>query len=186
MDAGGLGVLRRFVPVLVLAFVVGSLFRLGNVLGMPVLRMFGTQGIVVIGLMLAWNIKRLQIEDGLRRLDESLKSLPSRVKVQPLTGAGKMPLWLVESEGRRILLGGSDIAQSMGKRRARSALERHAASLLKAAESHGLTRDGRELTPALVLLRRRASESDQIRAGSFPRPVVLVNPEGVDRLVSGG
>jgi len=179
-------VLRRFFPVLVLAFVVGSLFRLGNVLGMPVLRMFGTQGIVVIGLILAWNIKRLQIEDGLRRLDENLKSLPRKVKVRPLSAAGKMPLWLLESDGRRILLGGSDIAQSMGKRRARLALERHAASLLKAAESHGLMDDGRELTAALVLLRRRVSERDEIRVGSFRRSVVLVNPEGVDRLVSGG
>lgn len=177
--------LRRFVPVLILAFVVGSLFRLGNDLGVPALRMFGTQGIVVIGLLLAWNLKRLQTEDGLRRLDESLKALPQGVKVRSVESAGKMPLWLLEGKGRRVLLGGSNIAQSMGARRAWRALERHAEHMLNAAQSRGLLQGASEVTAALVLLRRRAGGRSKIEVKSFSQPVLLVNPEGIDQLLGG-
>lgn len=178
--------LRRFLPVLILAFVVGSLFRLGDTLGIPVLRMFATQGIVIIGLITAYNLKKLQTEDGLRRLDECLKELPGDVKVSPLAPVGRLPLWLVETDGRRILLGSSDVANSLRGRRAIWALKRHGQRLLAAAERHGLLQDSRELTAALVLLRKGAGERRQIEIESFGRPVVLVNPEGIETLVRAG
>lgn len=178
--------LRRFLPVLVLAFVVGSLFRLGNELGIPVLRMFGTQGIVIIGLIAAYNLKKLQTEDGLRRLDQHLKGLPADVKVSSLPPVGRLPLWLLEREGRRILVGGSDVANSVRGRRAARALKRHGQQLLAAAERLGLLQNPRELTAALVLLRKGVGERKEIEIESYGRPVVLVNPEGVETLVRAG
>lgn len=178
--------LRRFIPVLILAFVVGSLFRLGDVLGIAVLRMFGTQGIVVIGLMVAYNLKKLQTEEGLRRLDAHLKELPEDVKVSPLPPVGRTSVWLLEKEDRRVLVGSSDIANSMKGRRALRALQRHGEKLLLAAQQHGLLQSPRELTAALVLLRKGAGEQGQIDIESFGRPVVLVNPESVGKLVTSG
>lgn len=178
--------LRRFLPVLILAFVVGSLFRLGDALGIPVLRMFGTQGIVIMGLLVAYNLKAMQTEEGLRRLDAHLKELPAEVKVKPLPAVGRLPLWLLEKGGRRILVGSSDLANSVRGRRALRALKRHAEKMLATAEQQGLLQSPRELTAALVLLRKTAGEQREIEIESFGRPVVLVNPEGIESLVTAG
>lgn len=177
--------LRRFVPVLILAFVVGSLFRLGDELGIPVLRMFGTQGIVVIGLIVAYNLKKLQTEEGLRRLDAHIKELPSDVTVRTLPPVGKLPLWLIEGKDQKVIVGSSDIANSVRGRRALRALTRHGERILAAAQQHGLLQNPRDVTAALVLLRKGAGERDEIEIESFGRPVLLINPEGVGKLVAG-
>ena len=84
-------------------------------LGMPVLRMFGTQGIVVIGLILAWNIKRLQIEDGLRRTRRKLESPALQGQsAAPLSVPGRCPFGLWKARAAHPSWG-SDIAQSMGE-----------------------------------------------------------------------
>lgn len=176
--------MRRWIPVLALAFVVGALFRLGNELGIAVLRMFGTQGIVVIGILVAWNIKRLQVEDGLRRLELALKSLPGDVRVRPLGKEGAPSLWLLEGRGRRILLGTSDVANSVRARRAQRLLVRDAARVVEQARAAGAAADD-EHEVALVLLRRSAN------GGGPPvevsgRQVVLVNPEKLGKLFEGG
>ncbi|MFO7319567.1 MAG: hypothetical protein LOD85_07975 [Clostridia bacterium] len=176
--------MRRWVPVLVLAFVVGALFRLGNELGVAVLRMFGTQGIVIIGILVAVNLKRLQAEDGLRRLEEQLQALPDRVRVQAVRGPGRPPLWLVEADGRRVLVGTSDLANSVGAGRAWRLLCRRAEELAQAARAHGLAPG--EATLALVLLRRRAAEGQTVEIAGWERPVVVVNPENVGRLLASG
>ena len=99
--------------------------------------MFGTQGIVIIGLMVAFNFKTMQTEEGLRRLDAHLKELPADVKVQPLPPVGRLPLWLIEKDDRRLLVGSSDLANSVRGRRALRALKRHAERVLPPLISRG-------------------------------------------------
>lgn len=176
--------MRRWLPVLALAFVVGALFRLGNELGIAVLRMFGTQGIVVIGILVALNLKRLQTEDGLRRLEEAIKALPPDVRVQPLGEAGRLPVWLLEGSGRRVLLGASDVANSVRSGRATRLLLRQADQVLQAAKERLGAVEG--LTAALVLLRRAAGADQALEGGPLERPVSLVNPESIGRLFENG
>jgi len=176
--------LRRWIPVLALAFVVGALFRLGNELGIGALRMFGTQGIVVIGVLVAANVKRLQTEEGLRRLDEHLRALPRDVNVRPLGMAAGHPLWLVEGKGRRIVLGTSAVANSVRAGRAFRLLQRDAEAMLQAAAEHGVAAD--EVTAVLVLLRRAVGPDGRIEVGTFQRPVALVNPESIVGLFESG
>src|SRR5690625_2041659 len=69
---------RQLVPLLVVAFAVGALFRMYNITGIGFYRMFGTFGIVVIGLLGTRIVSSWQLKDATAGMHEVLAALPEQ------------------------------------------------------------------------------------------------------------
>ena len=173
--------LKRFAPLLVIAFVTGFLFRMGNQFEIPVLRMFGTWGIVAIGIWGGRILRAIQREDGIRRVEESLEALKPEVRAERVAAVGALPVWMLETEKGKILLGTSDVANGARPARAERTLTRDALAMLGEARRLGLVGGGEPCSAALVLLRKavRGTTRLEFDGGS----VALVNPEGLSGLV---
>lgn len=76
----------RFWPLLVIAFFVGSLFRLYIETGIGFFRMFGTLGIVVLGAVASRIIVRAQLDEGERLIHSAMQNLPPECDVWRLSG----------------------------------------------------------------------------------------------------
>ena len=175
--------LRRTLPILLLAFAAGALFRFGNQYDIPVLRMFGTWGIVAIGLIGARNLRALQARTGLKELEEALRALPAGVELAEVPAAGG-PAWVLSASKGKLVLGTSDLANSVRGKRAERALREQAIRTVNAAFEAGLLRHGDRAAAALVLLRRRVREEERsLPVEGIPDPVLLVNPEEVGSLL---
>lgn len=174
--------LTRFWPVLVLAFVTGLLFRLGDQYGIAVLRMFGTQGIVIIGLVCAHIVRSIQREDGIRRVEESLQSMAGILKFERIGRMGALPFWMIETQGGKLLLGASDIPNSSRPGRAARSLTRQARAMLDAVQGQAET-GLMGYKAALVLLRKGVHGIGHLELDEGTR-VALVNPEGLPDLLS--
>lgn len=177
--------MKRWIPILILALIVGMMFRYANQFGIPVIRMFATQGIVVIGFLAARALKTSQMEDGIRRVTEALEHLPESVEVVDTGYVGRHPIWLIQMGGRKILMGGSDLPQSASVKRAARTVLKQSEQLLNYGMNHGLIKPGEDsVRPTLVLLRRKlaqqATEVDMLD----PRfSLTLVNPEGIGQMI---
>ena len=174
--------LRRFFPLFVVAFLVGLLFKLGDQYQVPVLRMFGTQGIVVIGIWGAWILRSLQREDGIRRVEEGLGAIGPGVRVRRVGSVRSLPLWMVDTGKGKILLGASDVAESVGESRAARTLGRQARQMLAAARDLGALEGSERIAAALVLLRKRVNGERRVDAGEGAT-IALVNPEGLSGFI---
>lgn len=175
--------LRRTLPILLLAFAVGALFRFGNQYGIPALRMFGTWGIVAIGLIGARNLRMLQTRSGLQELEEALRTLPPGVKLAeaPLAGG---PAWVLTGSKGKLVLGTSDLANSVRGARAARALKQQAVRAVNAAFQAGLLHHGDRAAAAVVLLRKRVKEEERsLAVEGLPDPVLLLNAEEVGALL---
>lgn len=176
--------LRRTVPILLLAFAVGALFRFGNQYSIPALRMFGTWGIVAIGLIGARNLRLLQTKGGLDELQSELSRLPSGIELHEAPPLDRSPAWLLTTGKGKLLLGGSDLPHSAKGRRAERTLTAQAVRLINSAFEAGLIQHGDRVGAALVLLRKRVKDEERYLAvEGIPDPVVLVNPEEVGTLL---
>lgn len=183
-DGGVKPLLRRTWPILLLAFAVGALFRFGNEYSIPVLRMFGTWGIVAIGLVGARSLRRFQAEAGLAELTEALDRLPQGLELQEAPPVDGVPAWLLTSPRGKLLLGGSDVPHSAKGARAARVLTGQAVRLVNGAFNAGLIAHGDRVGAALVLLRKRVNERERYLAiEGLPDPVILVNPDEVDALL---
>jgi len=175
--------LRRMLPILLLAFAVGALFRFGDEYGIPVLRMFGTWGIVAIGLIGARSLRQLQARSGLEELTEALRIAPPGVELAeaPLAGG---PAWVLTGRKGKLVLGASDLANSVRGARAERALREQAIRTVNAAFQAGLLRHGDRAAAAMVLLRKRVKDEERsLPVEGLPDPVLLVNPEEVGALL---
>lgn len=177
-------ILRRFMPLLIIAFVTGILFRIGDQHGIAVFRMFGTWGIVVIGIWGSSILRGLQRESGLATVEERLKELSGKVRIERLGAANQLPVWMVHAPRGTLLLGASDVSNSARKGRAAQLLRRQAQAVIDAAAKHGAWRGDERPQAALVLLRRglKGGKESLSLADGLP-PVQLVNPESLDDLV---
>lgn len=177
--------LKRFLPVLILAFIVGALFRLGDQFGIAVLRMFATQGIVVIGFLGAATLKRLQVEEGLRQLEEGFQNLPKDTKVKQVGQVRRYPVWLIEQPQKKLLVSGSDVANSTRWTRAAARLGAHAHEMLRVAQNGEVVQSVEGVQPALVLLRRAVREGErELQVEGAPGPIKLINPEDIPVFVT--
>lgn len=174
--------IKRFVPLFLIAFVTGFLFRMGDQYGIPVLRMFGTWGIAVIGIWGSLILRAIQREDGIRRLEESLRSLGANVEVERVATVGALPVWMLKTPKGKILLGASDVANSVRARRAQRILDRHVRAMFKAAWQKGVLAPSEKVQAALVLLRRAVKGEGRLKTEEGAS-VALVNPETLAMLI---
>jgi len=158
---------------------------LANQYDIAVLRMFATQGIVVVGLLTAHTIKRLQLAEGVRRVEEELRAAGGDVKIKEFAMSGRRPLWLVERGSERILLAGCDLPQSASVGRAARTLLRESQRMREEAVSRGWLRPDDPVREAVVLLRRRlATQAPEVESLVPGRSLTLINPEGVGVLLA--
>lgn len=159
----------------VLAFLVGTLFRLGELTGAGLFRMFGYLGMAVTAIIATWMLTRSQERSGrdeLRRALESRDTLrlyrvPEGLHVPWLTAEV-----IVECNGVYYLITSTTLPNFRGRRyrrRLRSAIE-HLSKV-------GTRDDDFPLRHVIVLLRRRVRDEEQRLAEEYG--VTLVNPEGL-------
>lgn len=67
---------RQLAPLLIVAFIVGSLFRLYNISGVALYRMFGTMGIVLLGFLGTRIVQSWQLDDASAGMQEVIDGLP--------------------------------------------------------------------------------------------------------------
>lgn len=171
--------LRHAVLLGVLAFVVGTLFRLYGVFQIGFFRMFGTMGIGIIGLYAVSLVARAQVEAGRGELRRAL----NECGLEPLelaapTQFGTRREAMAGAPGKVAVIASLGVAQH-GQR---GALRRLAQAVEDAAAWRGeveaaFAEDGIDVdsAAALVLLRRAAGQAEK-RIGSAAGVSVL-NPE---------
>lgn len=164
--------MARVVPLLVVAFIVGSLFRMANEFGVGLFRMFGTLGIAVMGLLATQLLTSWQLEGALRELEALLKALPEGWKVKGARGDSRSWQGYLIGPGRVLAVVTSPVADYARGRGLVRALER------AAARAHALAqaRQGAQpATPCVLLLRRRADEEARRSVSG----VLVVDLEGL-------
>lgn len=161
----------------VLAFTVGTLFRLAELSGVPLFRMFGFLGIVLTGILFTYRITSMQMRSGREELLSSLASLPGVKLYQvpaPLPAVPRLvePEVIAERDGTYYFIASAKLPDFRGrryKRRLRSAI----VGFSRLGDSGGEF----PLRHVLVLLRRRLREDEQELAANHG--VLLVNPESL-------
>jgi len=160
-----------------LAFVSGSLFRAYALSGLPILRMFGTMGIALAGIVGAMSLTQVQVETARAEARRQLQALGPRFRLVPAPGgyAAVGPAGLTYCRFDAMPNYGRQAA--VRRRMARS----EAAALTVADELRArLSAVGEGDVPlqtALVLLRRRAEAAQtQTSSGSA---VLYLNPDSL-------
>lgn len=162
----------------VLAFGAGALFRLSKTMGIPALQMLGFWLLVALGLIVARALRHQQSAAGRAQVAAIL----SAAEGWRVAGSSPESAVVVGPGGVGVLVFDEMADYGRGPR----ARRRLAAARERAASSAGVARAvlagceaaaGVPVHPCLVLLRRRAPESDDgLRQ---PGEVAMVNPEGV-------
>lgn len=158
-----------------LAFVSGTLFRAYAMTGIHVLRMFGTMGIALAGIVAAMTLTQAQAESARAEARRQLQSLGPHFRLVPATGG------YVAVGPHGITYCRFDAMPNYGRQAAvRRRLERSEAAALAVTASlrARLSAAGHGDVPlhtALVLLRRRADTARSLsRQGS---DVMHLNPD---------
>jgi len=156
--------LVRVIPLLVVAFIVGSLFRMANEFGVGLFRMFGTFGIAVMGVLATRIVTGWQVEGALRELGALLKRRPQGWRVEDASGDDRSWQGCLAGQGRTLAVVTTPVANySRGRSLARALGA--AAARAKALAAARQATDERPVTPCVVLLRRRADDEAQSAAG---------------------
>lgn len=169
----------RWIVIMVLALVVGILFRFGDSTGIGLFRMFGTMAIGIIGIYTVLTFTRWQGDSAVHELKERLHALPKTKMYQApkeLRNRFVRAETLIERDGTYFLLATSNIPNFRGRRHRR----RVQAAVYQLAQWGGGF-DNNEFGRILVLLRRRIREDEQQFAKQHG--VVLVNAEMIDDAV---
>ncbi len=182
--------MRRYVIGLALiALLIGSLFRAAEQTGVGLMKMFGTLGILLFGVVGTMALTRWQSRSGLKEIEQALKSLEPEWFITDWAYQEKeKPDYLLVGPGGIVAICLSDVAQSTRARRAASAVAAGRQRVTRAMDwvrqrlraaapelEDSLGEAVRELPVAgvLVLTRRRAEEE-------YSTPEVPVrNPERV-------
>lgn len=165
----------RWIVLGILAFTVGTLFRLADLSGVALFRMFGFLGVVLIGVILTWMITTWQMRSGRHELYDKLTSIPG-AKLYQVPGKVPVPTLrseaVVEREGTYYIVASTTLPNFRARR-----YRRRLQSAIVGFGHFGNTDDGFPLRHVLVLLRRRVRD-DELR---FAREhgVTLVNPDSL-------
>src|SRR5690606_30844877 len=146
--------MARVIPLLVVAFLVGSLFRLANEFGVGLFRMFGTFGIAVMGVLATRLVTGWQLEGAFQELTGQLKGLPPGWRVEGARGDEKQWQGYLVGPGKTLAVVTTPVANYSRGRSLTRALERAAKQAEALAAARG--ESGPEPTPCVLLLRRRA------------------------------
>jgi hypothetical protein len=110
---------RYIIGVVITAVLVGSLFRAADDTGVRLMRMFGTLGILLIGIIGTLALTRLQSRQGLKAIEAALKSLEPDSLITDWAYQGKgRPDYLVVGPGGVVAICLEEMAQSTWKGRA--------------------------------------------------------------------
>jgi len=168
------------IGLVVIAFLVGSLFRATEVTGMRIWNMFATIGIFLFGVVGSLALTRLQQRWGLRSVQESLKALePDWVitdwsdepGVRPdylLVGPGGLLAVCVEHSPRALL-------SNRTRRRVNSAAERTRRAADWVRDALAAMPAAADLPVAPVLLLSRMPARPEYQEAGVP----VLNPEGL-------
>lgn len=112
--------MRRYVIVLaVMALLVGSLFKAYDQTGVKLMRMFGTLGIALFGIIGTMALTRWQSREGLKEIQSGLKSLEPECLITDWLGqGGGRPDYLVVAPGGIVAVCVEDTPQSAREKRA--------------------------------------------------------------------
>lgn len=168
----------RWLVFAVLAFTVGTLFRFGELTGVPLFRMFGFITLVTLVSLATWHLTRWQRQSGRTELFERLRTLnegrlyqvPEGIRIPWLD-----PEVLLEHRGTYYLIASTGLPNFRGRRHGRRLRD-----AVVAFAGIGDRSDGFPLRHVLVLLRRRVRPDEAAFAAAHG--VTLVNPEEIDRL----
>ncbi len=172
------------VTMLVIAFLVGILFRATEVTGMRIWNMFGTMGIFLFGLVGSLALSRLQQRSGNKNVEAALKALEPEWVITDWQGQpGAKPDYLLVGPTGVVAVCVDQTAQSTFTWLARPAVQRGRRRAELAAQ---WVRDqlqdpsGPPVRPMLLLSRRRAVE--EYSTGG----VVLLNPDQLAEYLRSG
>ncbi|HLT59214.1 MAG TPA: hypothetical protein VKZ69_10665 [Limnochordales bacterium] len=174
--------MARAVPLLVVAFAVGSLFRLYNEFGIGFFRMFGTLGIAVMGMMASRLLTSWQLEAAVKELQRQLAALPEGWRVKAVRGSGPT-MWqgyLVGPDRTWAVVTSPVANYSRGRGLVRALRQAAQRARALAAEGQQLGPQG-AVAPCVVLLRRRADEG----ARRAVPGILVVDVEGLAAAVAG-
>ncbi|HWI53793.1 MAG TPA: hypothetical protein VNT01_16770 [Symbiobacteriaceae bacterium] len=158
--------MRRYLIVLVLmAILIGSLFRASEQTGVRLMNMFATIGIFLFGVVGTLALTRWQTSTGLKEVQAALKSLePDWVITDWARQGGGRPDYLLVGPGGLVCICIDETPQSSWARFARSRIVR---SRGRAEAAVGWLRQRLQGTPApelpvsaLLVLTRRRSEAE--------------------------
>lgn len=161
-----------------LAFVSGGLFRAYAATGIPVLRMFGTMGIALAGIVAGMALTQGQTEAARAEVRRQLQGLGRDFRVVPASGG-----YLVVAPSGLFLLRFEAMANYGRGLRAQRRLQQALAAALAAASAlrHRLGSAGfagTSVTPALLLLRRSAATAAELLTRSSNGAAVAVGDPG--------
>ncbi|HEY8417490.1 MAG TPA: hypothetical protein VIK93_05595 [Limnochordales bacterium] len=171
--------MARVIPLLVVAFAVGSLFRLANEFGVALFRMFGTMGIAVMGIMATRIVTGWQLEGALRELQRLLKKLPEGWRVEGARGDHQSWRGYLVGPGQALAVVTSPVANYSRGRGLARALQRASAEAQAWAAARTPGDDAVVATPCVLLLRRRADDDARRAAGG----VMVMDLEGLAAVV---
>ncbi|MBO8142441.1 MAG: hypothetical protein H0Z37_09765 [Firmicutes bacterium] len=175
--------LRQVLPLLVIAFLVGSLFRLYAEFGIGFFRMFGTLGIVVMGVLATRLVTGWQLGAAAAELESVFKRLPAPWRAMRTGSGGSSPGWtgFVGGPGGTLAVATCAVANYA---RGRSLKRSLAPSVRRAKQLAGAVPEGfpEPVVPCVVLLRRRADKEAEQAAGPGVRVLDL---DGVAALATG-
>jgi len=169
--------------LLVIAFLVGSLFRASELTGMRIWNMFATFGIFLFGVVGSLALTRLQQRSGIRSVQEALKALePEWVITDWSHAAAERPDYLLVGPGGILAVCVEDSPRALSAARTRRQVAAAAVRTLRAADwvcrrLAELDAGHLPVRPVLLLSRLRAlPEYSQ-------EGVPVLNPEGLAAFV---
>lgn len=123
------------VTLLLIAFLVGTLFKATEQTGMRIWNMFATMGIVLFGLVGSMALTRLQRRSGLKHVEAALKRLEPEWVITDWAGqGGDRPDYLLVGPNAVALICVDEMAGSTFAWRARQLVERSRRKAIGAAE----------------------------------------------------
>ncbi|MFB5083886.1 hypothetical protein [Symbiobacterium thermophilum] len=173
------------ITLLLIAFLVGSLFRASEVTGMRIFNMFATFGIFLFGVVGSLALTRLQQRSGQRGVEEALKALePDWVITDWSAAPGERPDYLLVGPAGLLAV---CVEHSPGQARSARARRRLAGAADRARQCADWVRSElsgwREAADLpvfpLVLLSRMRAPDDQQEDG-----VPVLNPESLAGFVA--
>lgn len=172
------------ITLLLIAFLVGSLFRASEVTGMRIWNMFATFGIFLFGVVGSLALTRLQQRSGQRGIEEALKALePDWIITDWSSAPGERPDYLLVGPAGLLAVCAEHSPGPARSARARRRIQAVAARAVRSAgwvqaELRGWP-DAAELPVIpLVLLSRMRAPEDQPDGG-----VPVLNPEALSGFV---
>lgn len=169
--------MRRYVvTLLIIAFLVGTLFRATDMTGMRIWNMFATMGIVLFGLVGSLALTRLQRRSGQKNVEAAIKALePDWVVTDWVGSGGDKPDYLLVGPTGIAAVCVDETAGSSFAWRARQLVAKSRTRAARSAEwvRSQLRQSNSEVpvSPVLLLSRRKAV------AEYTDSQVVALNPD---------